>query len=252
MKKNPLLKILFLFISVAVVFSACKKDEDENEVIADFTISNNYTVAPSDVIFTNASENGNSYLWDFGDGNTATDASPTHTYDSAGRYTVSLTTTGADGSKDTETKTVMLFNTITGISIDGVDIYQEAYGDDPGNYDGAGDGPEVGFVIVNDNGTIVCNDEFIHYVDVSFSDNMDYISFFADVDDLPFEIPAASFDETYTLKVFEWDASVNDIEYVSEASFKVSDFIVPAGSYGIFYKYFESAHVAMQWDWLDE
>ena len=43
------------------------------------------------VYFNNQSENANSYLWNFGDdANTTTQTNPTHTYNQAGTYTVSL------------------------------------------------------------------------------------------------------------------------------------------------------------------
>lgn len=43
--------------------------------------------------FTNASTDATSYEWDFGDGNTSTEESPTHVYDVADIYTVTLTGT---------------------------------------------------------------------------------------------------------------------------------------------------------------
>jgi len=45
-----------------------------------------------------------SWNWTFGDGGTSTAQNPSHTYNSAGTYTVSLTVTNAEGN-DTETKT---------------------------------------------------------------------------------------------------------------------------------------------------
>lgn len=57
------------------------------------------------VSFTDGSIGADSYSWDFGDGNTSTDASPTHTFAEAGTYTVALTVTNAGGS-DTESEDV--------------------------------------------------------------------------------------------------------------------------------------------------
>ena len=55
--------------------------------------------------FTDQSTGGpTTYLWDFGDGNTSTQANPTHTYASSGTYVVCLVTTnscGADSSCST-------------------------------------------------------------------------------------------------------------------------------------------------------
>ncbi len=48
------------------------------------------------------------WLWDFGDGDTSTDQNPTHSYDTSGVYTVSLTATRTDALSETtktETKT---------------------------------------------------------------------------------------------------------------------------------------------------
>jgi PKD repeat protein len=43
------------------------------------------------VSFTNNSANADSFLWEFGDGNTSTEKNPSHTYAVAGTYTVKLT-----------------------------------------------------------------------------------------------------------------------------------------------------------------
>lgn len=58
--------------------------------------------------FTNLSSGSGvlTYSWDFGDGNSSTNANPTHLYVSAGAYTVILTTTNDNGCYDTHTATV--------------------------------------------------------------------------------------------------------------------------------------------------
>ncbi|MEO6760092.1 MAG: PKD domain-containing protein, partial [Saprospiraceae bacterium] len=47
---------------------------------------------------TNTSTNGTTYLWNFGDGSTSTDANPTHTYMDDGIYPVTLTASNNCGS----------------------------------------------------------------------------------------------------------------------------------------------------------
>lgn len=63
-----------------------------------------YDAVETTVTFTNVSKNADSYVWNFGDGETSTEANPVHTYAAAGSYTVELTAKNAGGeSKATET-----------------------------------------------------------------------------------------------------------------------------------------------------
>jgi len=74
-----------------------------------------HTVYSSENIHFDASESHDpdgtivSYSWDFGDGNTATGVTASHSYPASGTYTVTLTVTDNDGATDsiTATKTVM-------------------------------------------------------------------------------------------------------------------------------------------------
>lgn len=52
-----------------------------------------------DVIFNNKTVGASSYKWDFGDGGTSTDKSPTHTYAAKGKYVATLTATLTNGNK---------------------------------------------------------------------------------------------------------------------------------------------------------
>ena len=58
----------------------------------------NWFASGSVVQFSNQSDNGTSYDWNFGDGGTSTDQNPVHTYAAGGTYTVTLIVTNACGS----------------------------------------------------------------------------------------------------------------------------------------------------------
>jgi PKD repeat protein len=63
---------------------------------------------PLAVQFTDRStDNSDAWLWDFGDGNSSDQQSPSHTYTTVGKYTVSLTI--SDGiTSDTEVKSELI------------------------------------------------------------------------------------------------------------------------------------------------
>lgn len=86
--------MLSLVIGIIGV-SSCSDDEP---AVAAPNAAFTSTIDGLTVSFTDASIGADSYSWDFGDGNTSTEASPTHTYDAAGTYTVELTVTNAGGS----------------------------------------------------------------------------------------------------------------------------------------------------------
>ncbi len=78
---------------------------------ADFTGSPTSGTAPLAVAFTDLSTGSpTSWSWTFGDGGTSTSRNPSHTYTSAGSYTVSLTATNAYGNN---TKTRNGYITVT-------------------------------------------------------------------------------------------------------------------------------------------
>lgn len=66
-------------------------------------------VAEKTATFTNLSYDATSYLWEFGDGQTSTEANPVHTYTDAGIYTVTL-----HGTRGTSTVQVSKEITISG------------------------------------------------------------------------------------------------------------------------------------------
>jgi hypothetical protein len=76
-----------------------------SDLNADFSASATKGPAPLAVGFTDLTAGSvTTWSWTFGDGGTSSARNPSHTYTTAGAYTVSLTVNGSSGS-DTETKT---------------------------------------------------------------------------------------------------------------------------------------------------
>ena len=71
--------------------------------VADFSTSATSGYVPLSVTFTDRSQNVESWSWDFGDGATSTEQNPTHTYSSAGTYTVKLTAINGNGTNEKTT-----------------------------------------------------------------------------------------------------------------------------------------------------
>jgi len=107
MKKLKNIKYLFLLLPFFV--GGCKKDTLATLPQADFTFSGNNLKAPTNVTFTNTSQNATSFKWDFGNGQTSTESSPTANYSVGGVYTVTLTAINSSGS-DKITKNVNVQN----------------------------------------------------------------------------------------------------------------------------------------------
>ena len=84
--KNKLLSIVFLMLIIV----ACNPNEpEETQPTALFS----YALNDMTVSFTNASQDSQTYLWEFGDGATSEETNPKHTYAKAGTFIVTLTAT---------------------------------------------------------------------------------------------------------------------------------------------------------------
>lgn len=91
------IKVLFSVFSLAVFSLAqvyCSKDDEVVETLPDPQSDFSFEVVadnPQLVSFINNSENAEDYMWDFGDeSDNSTQKHPTHKFDSAGTYTVTL------------------------------------------------------------------------------------------------------------------------------------------------------------------
>lgn len=105
------------FAALLLAFYSCKdKEAQGTQPVANFAykMKSDHTV-----IFTNNSEEAEMYEWDFGDGNSSTDESPTHKYAATKtKYTVTLTVTNGDFS-DTYSSEIDL-NKAPTVDIDGL------------------------------------------------------------------------------------------------------------------------------------
>ena len=66
------------------------------------------TITGATAIFTNTSIGGNTYLWDFGDGNESMEENPFHIYDEDGTYTVTLMVTNSCGTVTTTQEVLII------------------------------------------------------------------------------------------------------------------------------------------------
>lgn len=113
-------QFLFACILVTSLISSC--DEDDPKVLPEsaFTYLPTTVVQWDEVTFTNTTTYGETYAWDFGDGNTSTEESPKHTYTTSGSFTVTLTTTNSDGD-NVISETIDVAEHINTCTIDGTE-----------------------------------------------------------------------------------------------------------------------------------
>ena len=76
---------LGIVLAVASVVLGCDKP-----ISPEFSMSKSSGQAPLTVDFTNLTEGGDGYQWDFGDGSQSTEQALSHTYTKAGTRTVTL------------------------------------------------------------------------------------------------------------------------------------------------------------------
>lgn len=129
-------KLLFIAVLLTAFFTSC--EEDLVKPTADFTYAPAEVVAYDVVTFANTTEDGDTYLWAFGDGNTSIEENPTHMYTAAGTYIVTLTATNSDGI-NVSTQSIIVSEYENVCVLDGTDLpidtdmfwYQSSMGGDP-------------------------------------------------------------------------------------------------------------------------
>lgn len=96
-----------------LIMSALSEDED-NATSASFSAKPTSGVVPVEVNFDASNSSGSdgsisSYNWDFGDGSTSSKETVTHTYNSAGNYTVELIVTDSEDTTDSTSQTIEVY-----------------------------------------------------------------------------------------------------------------------------------------------
>lgn len=108
---------LFSFASLATMLivgmSSCSKNDSTDQPDINFSVAvNGYTAQ-----FTNTTEGGASYRWDFGDGSTSDEESPSHTYPGKGKYVPTLSVTTKNGNT-LEGSTVIRISKSSSVKLD--------------------------------------------------------------------------------------------------------------------------------------
>lgn len=75
-----------------------------NNFNAEFMVSDTLTCSGTTLTFSPISEVVNTWIWDFGDGNTSTDSVPSHSYQNPGLYNIQLIASDGQGCTDTANK----------------------------------------------------------------------------------------------------------------------------------------------------
>jgi len=101
MTKTKVWMLAILFISVFVVSCDNEEEPEGDAPVAGFAADKVAVTTGEEIQFTDSStETPTSWSWNFGDSNTSTSQNPTHSYDTEGTYSVSLTATNEFGSDE--------------------------------------------------------------------------------------------------------------------------------------------------------
>jgi PKD repeat protein len=99
-------KLIAIFTLVIVVMGCNNEDPLLPTPGVNFRTNTDILEVGKSVVFENLSTNASSYKWDFGDGQTSTEISPTKTYDERGTYTVKLVAYTEDNQSDSVSRSL--------------------------------------------------------------------------------------------------------------------------------------------------
>jgi parallel beta-helix repeat protein len=103
------LRFTFLLFLSSLLLCSCDKDDPSpapDAPKACFTTSGELKSSMPVSFTSDCSVNAVSYLWDFGDSKTSTEANPAHTYSNGGKFSVRLTVKNANGAEHSVTQSL--------------------------------------------------------------------------------------------------------------------------------------------------
>ncbi len=84
---------------------------------ADFELPSDWGAVPLSLTADNLSSGAESYLWHFGDGESSTQAEPTHTWQDSGRYEITMVAISAEGCTDTIRRTLRVIVPVIDLAV---------------------------------------------------------------------------------------------------------------------------------------
>lgn len=108
MKNIILISKSILLIFVSLIISSCSEDKPVQIALYLPVANFSYEAFEKKVVFTDKSENADSYYWTFGDGETSTEQNPTHFFKANKKYSVELTIRGERGKTSSKKVSVDL------------------------------------------------------------------------------------------------------------------------------------------------
>jgi hypothetical protein len=157
-KFNMKITSILAILVMAMSFLSCSSNEEATpQPVANFSYNGNDLRAPVSLAFTNASKDGDTYSWNFGNGTTSNLKDPSVVYNEGGNYQVTLTVTGKGGTS-TYSQTVIVKNKYTSVGVSEVAVLAfPALKPDGSNWDGSLQGtlPDVYFQVANPSNTSV-------------------------------------------------------------------------------------------------
>jgi len=212
-------KLNLVLIFFASIISGCIIENPEPAPVASFSFSGNDNFAPCSVSFTNQSQNAELYAWDFGDGNSSDEESPTHIFTNGGNFNVKLTVKNSDGVSNESSKIVAVLNQPTKLNLTKLALTAYPVTESDGGGWDVSDGPDLMFKVTDDNGTNYFESGIIYD---ATSSSLPY----AFSNGLPLEITDLS--HKYLIQIYDYD-DLNANDWMGGFYFTPSDYFPSDG-----------------------